>query len=399
MMYRPHFPFMIAQRFRRDVSRKYRSILVNFRFSVRETFSAVFIFLLVASVILFVRSQAPAKEQEKAAKKPRPLTILLDDAPSVDQTGFFVAKELGIYQKAGLPDIEFRWNEGNENPFELFTRDKIDFAVFWMAEGIVARSKQIPITAIALLAHGTGACFLTRNDLHPNILELRSLQHRKISLWGCCSFTPKAFLLEKGISGQFIKQRTNASMLFSSGGADVMFSTLYDVAVLYKYLEFRESLRLFVFSSQGCTYPETTLFCRDQLLNTDPELCRKFTMATYEGWQRAFADPHIAIRILLRYCKYGGMYQDEFILREQFDEYKSVMQFQMPIEANGNCEKERFDILCNDLVKTKLIESSKCPSFDVFFKYILDEKTFEKLVEAKTADSSGETISQKRKTE
>lgn len=371
--------------------REWRNLFVPYRFFATGVLFAAFCLFVFVSVLLFSAGKVYGAES-------RPITVLLDDAPSVDQTGFLVAKELGLYKKAGLEKVEFRWNEGDEDPFRLFSENSIDFAVFWMAEGIVARTRNIPVAAIALLSHGTGACFITRSDLFPNIRDLRSFQTRKILLWGCCTVTPKSFLSKKGIAGQFINQRSNASMLFSTGGTDILFSTLYDTVVMYKYLEFRDSIKMFAFSNYGCTYPETTLFCRDSLLKTDPELCRRFALATYEGWKRTFSNPEEAIRILVRYCKKAGTFQDAYILKEQLQAWQMVMQLRMPLERNGGCPKDRFDILCRDMIEGKLIVASKCPAYDEFFQHIFADKTALKKDRIKTNSSPVGKISKEGET-
>jgi NitT/TauT family transport system substrate-binding protein len=59
-----------------------------------------------------------------------------------------------------------------------------------------------------------------------------------------------------------------------------------------------DELNTFMFSDYGFNFPEEGIYCSTRFLNTNPEICRQFVLATFEGWKYAFEHPEEAISVV-----------------------------------------------------------------------------------------------------
>jgi ABC-type nitrate/sulfonate/bicarbonate transport system substrate-binding protein len=116
-----------------------------------------------------------------AAKKKSKVTLVLDWTPNTNHTGFFVAKELGFYEKQGLTVEIIQPPEGGA--LSLLAGNKAEFAVSFQEELMTAINAEqpLPVVAVAgLLAHNTGGILSLKEK---NITSFKDLEGKNYGSW------------------------------------------------------------------------------------------------------------------------------------------------------------------------------------------------------------------------
>lgn len=368
-------------------------VLSFFRFL---TFLFVFYLIFVFGNAVFAKGNDPAGSAETSKIGAIPssggishsdtdhkvIRVMFHNQPSVSFLGSFAAKELGIFDELGLPPVEFIWENDYSRKIDSLMQGNLDIINCWMAEGIHARANGIPIVALALLSQKSTSCFMVRRDLDPTLIDLKSLQGRKIPLWAHYELTPLAFLATQKIKIIPIVQRSETNMLFNEGVVKACFATMYTHVFFSNYLEFRNAIQIFRFSDYGVDFPENTFFCRESFMRNHPDLCRKYILGVFKGWEKIIERPDLGVDILSRYCDRAGILSNQFLLKKQLEIWLSYMDFQKDLQKNGFCTKQRYDKLVEAMVLSGTIEREKSPSFHEFFYPILNDDVLMKLQQA-----------------
>lgn len=342
-------------------------------------------------VCLLTLWTAPVSNAESSENtRPASIRVLMHDSPGMEFLGILIAHDLGYFEQAGLPPVSLFWNDGSNKEISQLCSGKMDFVIAWMSEGIEHRMLGHDVTGIALLPQGSSACFLIRTDLFPDIKTPADLAKKKIAVWSCNQSTPAAFLAHQKIKSQLIQQRSNGTMLFSDGLVEATFANTYSYAVVTKYMKFRNNVRVMKFSDFGCNYPENTVFCRDSFLRCQPELCRKFIEAVFQGMRLINTDPQKAMEVLSRYYLEARLFDDHVILLEQLSVWRDVCQLNNEISKIAGCDKKRFEELLTDMAASGLVDRAKIPPFEKFFVPILDDEVYRSLTKKTVSPASSQ---------
>lgn len=78
------------------------------------------------------------------------LTIMLDWYPNAVHTALYVAQEKGYFEEAGL-HVNIEMPADTNDPLKLAATGKVDMAISYLTETIVAKSENIPIVSVASL--------------------------------------------------------------------------------------------------------------------------------------------------------------------------------------------------------------------------------------------------------
>lgn len=321
--------------------------------------------------------------QEKASSNAwsgRTIRVQLQDKPGIQFLGLLVAKELGLFTKEGLPEVELLWNTRFQRVTDALADHQSEFATGWMSDGIYAQAQGKSVVTIAAVSQHSSCCILVRNDvLGKSHASLSDLNGKKLGIWFCHEIPPKAFMAINNIRPKYVVHHSHSNILFSEGAVAGMFSTIYSVSFMTKYTSFREQVQVFRFSDYGYDIPENVILCTGQFLRDQPEVCRKFIKAMFLGWYKVFEDEEAALKIYSMYCRSANVLDDPFIAKQQLAAWKTVLDLASEWEANGQCQKEQYERLVKGLVKSDAIDPGKIPAFEEIFWPVLDEATFKRL--------------------
>jgi putative hydroxymethylpyrimidine transport system substrate-binding protein len=103
---------------------------------------------LAAALLLAACGQKSESVQATAA--PDHLTVMLDWFPNADHVGLYRAQAEGDFSHAGL-DVTIRTPSDPSLPLKLLAAGKIDLAISYEPELLLARDRNVPLVAIAAL--------------------------------------------------------------------------------------------------------------------------------------------------------------------------------------------------------------------------------------------------------
>lgn len=109
-------------------------------------------FLILVSLMLLVLSacQGTAEKNTSAAKKLEKVTIMLDWYPNAVHSFLYTAQEKGYFKEQGL-DVNIQMPADTNDPLKLVAAGKIDMALSYQPEVLVARSENIPVQSFAAI--------------------------------------------------------------------------------------------------------------------------------------------------------------------------------------------------------------------------------------------------------
>jgi ABC-type nitrate/sulfonate/bicarbonate transport systems, periplasmic components len=110
----------------------------------------------------------------------RKVTLTLDWTPNPDHVGFYVARDAGLFAKAGL-DVSIRAPSDPTAPLKLVAAGKSDLAVSYEQELFFAAAKKLPVVAVAAVVPQPLNSIIA---VEPSVRSVRDLAGRTIGITG-----------------------------------------------------------------------------------------------------------------------------------------------------------------------------------------------------------------------
>lgn len=212
--------------------------------------------------------------------------------------GFYLAQDLGLYRQAGL-EVEIRPGGPGINPLGELATLRCDFALSWLSEALVMRSKGVDLVNLAQLVQRSALMLVVFND--SGISSVKELDGRKVGLWQRqFAVPPRALFAKLGIEVKEVSQ--NVSMApFLQRAVDAATAMLYnEYHQLYQAGVDRDEITVFDFAEHGLNFPEDGIYTLEDTWRERREVCRAFVQASLEGWRRAFSDQERALASVMK---------------------------------------------------------------------------------------------------
>jgi len=222
-------------------------------------------------------------------------------SPQSQFAGYYYAYEKGIYKKHGI-DLTILTGGPNTPASELVEKGQADFASLWLTNAIQLRAAGVPVVHLAQVINRSALMMVAKQS--SGIIKPEDMQGRKVGIWGGdFQIQPMAFFEKYNLKVRVIPQGGSIN-LFLSDAIDVTSAMWYNEyhTILNSGLN-PDELSTFFFSDYELNFPEEGLYCLEKTLARDPQLCREFIQASYEGWIGAFEHPDEALEIVLLYMK------------------------------------------------------------------------------------------------
>lgn len=104
--------------------------------------------MLMAVVLLASCSGTLGKSTGAEKEELEEITIMLDWYPNAVHTALYVAEEKGYFKEQGL-NVKIEMPADTNDPLKLAATGKVDLAISYLTEAVVAKSEEIPIVSIA----------------------------------------------------------------------------------------------------------------------------------------------------------------------------------------------------------------------------------------------------------
>ncbi|MHB9139383.1 MAG: ABC transporter substrate-binding protein [Victivallaceae bacterium] len=221
--------------------------------------------------------------------------------PQAQFAGYYMAQELGIYNKYGL-DVVFQHKPPQRKLISVLMDKNADFVTDFLCSGIKMRSNGAKIVNIGQVSQHSALVFVARKS--SGIKKLEDINGKKVGIW-MVDFQeiPKALLEKYKIKAEIIPVVSGIE-LFLWRGIDV-------IAVMW-YNEYHELLAsginedemtAFFFKDYNLDIPEDGIYCLQETYDKNPDMCRKFAKASLEGWHEAFKNKRRTLEIIRKYCR------------------------------------------------------------------------------------------------
>lgn len=257
-----------------------------------RTFSPI----LVAALLMTFSLPAPSLAGQSELK---PISVRLAWVFDMAEVGLFVAADMGYFANEGL-DVKIEPGGFGLDPIRLVASGQNDFGVAGAGNVLLARSKKIPVVAIAAEFQDTPVGFIVRADSGINAFK---------------DFTGRRVGVQTGADTDVLFRALMAKNAIS----DTALSTVpiqYDVApfvsrqidVLPAYItnqpitlrEVGLDVRVISAASEGLRYYGNVYIASEKILTKDPKVARAFLRAARQGWLTAFSQKEAAVEAVHR---------------------------------------------------------------------------------------------------
>lgn len=318
------------------------------------------IFLLVLLLTTISFSQ---KEMKK-------VTFALHWIPQSQFAGYYVAFDKGIYKKYGI-DVEIIPANPRVPSSILLEKAKVDLASMWLTNALQLIDRGVKIVNLAQVINRSALMLVAKKS--SGINSPQDMEGKKIGIWGGdYQIQPDAFFKKYKLDVRVIPQG-NSVNLFLQDGIDVTSAMWYNEyhTILNSGLD-DEELNEFFFADYGLNFPEEGIYCSTELLERDPELCRDFILASFEGWKLAFQNPEEALNIMIQNLKKLRYPANRSHEKWMLGRMKDLIMPDNNMTTFGELSESDFEFVCKTLKDYGTLKL--CPSFQSFYKPVRREK-------------------------
>lgn len=241
--------------------------------------------------------------QGNAADK---VTIQLKWVTQAQFAGYYVAKDKGLYEAAGL-DVTINAGGPDIAPAQIIAGGGADVIVDWMPSALAAREKGLPLVNIAQPFKRSGMMLTCRKD--SGITTPADFKGKTLGVWFFGNEYPfLSWMSQLGISTNggadgvtVLKQGFNVDPILQKQAACISTMTYNEYGQVLDAGLKPEDLVVFKYEDQGVATLEDGLYVMEDKLN-DPafvDKMKRFVNASMEGWAWARANPVEAAMIVL----------------------------------------------------------------------------------------------------
>jgi NitT/TauT family transport system substrate-binding protein len=335
--------------------------------------------LLVFSVLLFSfiscsrnqtqESESSGKDKDQilpAGRDLKTVNFLPYWVANAQFAGYYVAAETGIYEKYGIK-INIIPFEPFVTSTDLIREGKIDFAPLWLVNAIELKASGADIVNIAQPSSRSSLMLITKKKSGINTIE--QMDGKKAGIWSGFDLQPKAMFSKYNLNVKIIPIGSTNN-LFLMDGVDITIANWFDEyhSILNSGLS-QDELNTFFFADYGLNFLEDGIYCPSTLLKRDPELCKNFVKATFEGWQRAFENPEEAIDIVVIHAAAAKMPVNRVHQKWMLDRYKDLYLIGKDTPFNTILSPDDYHSVGNILLESGLI--NEIPPYNEFYQPVL----------------------------
>ncbi|MBO0906517.1 ABC transporter substrate-binding protein [Jiella sonneratiae] len=256
--------------------------------------------LIGAAVLLGTTALAGAANAADA------LTLQLKWVTQGQFAGYYVAKEKGYYDDAGL-DVTIKPGGPDIAPEQVIAGGGADVIVDWMPAALAAREKGLPLVNIAQPFKKSGMELTCRKD--TGIEKPEDFKGKTLGVWFSGNEYPFLSWMSKlGLSTEggadgvtVIKQGFNVDPLIQKQADCISTMTYNEYWQVIDAGIPADQLTVFKYEDQGVATLEDGLYVMEKSLD-DPKMVEdlaKFVQASMKGWQYAAENPDEAAQIVL----------------------------------------------------------------------------------------------------
>lgn len=243
-----------------------------------------------------------------------PLTFQLKWVNQGQFAGYLVAKDMGFYEDAGL-DVTINPGGPDIAPEQVIAGGGADIITTWMAAGLAARERGVPLVNVAQPFSETALEMVCSEE--SGVETTDDFPGKTLGVWFFGNEYPfYAWMAKLGLATD--GSEGGVEVLRQAFSADPLLQGQADCISVMRYNEYKQvldagipedSLTVFSFADEGVGMLEDGLYVMEDRLE-DPEFVdriARFVEASMQGWQYAIDHPEEAAQIVLNNDMSGAL--------------------------------------------------------------------------------------------
>ena len=260
--------------------------------------------LLAAALATTLVLAACGEKQDKltAAGAPQQsVSLMLDWFPNADHVGLYKALADGDFSKAGL-DVHVHVPTDPATPLQLLAAGKVDLAISYEPELMLARDKGQPLVAIAALVQRPLTSIVSLGSKH--ITRPAQLRGKTVGDAGIPyqSAYLQTILEQANVPRSSVKEVNVGSNLVPamlSGRVDATLGAYWNYEAIQLEQMGKHPNVIHVESAGVPTYDELVLVARENEIANRTNILRRFVQALGRGYQSVRTDPQAGVDALV----------------------------------------------------------------------------------------------------
>ena len=228
--------------------------------------------------------------------------------------GYYVAAAKGFYEEEGL-DVQIKPGGPDIAPEQVIAGGGADVITTWMAAGLAARERGVPLVNIAQPFASSGLLLTCRKDAGVETTD--DFPGKTLGVWFFGNEYPfyawmaKLGLATDGSEGgvEVLRQAFNVDPLIQNQAACISTMTYNEFGQVLRAGLTEDDLTVFNYRDEGVGMLEDGLYVLEENLANPAfvEKMTKFVRASMKGWEYARANPEEAAQIVVDNDMTGSM--------------------------------------------------------------------------------------------
>ena len=243
------------------------------------------------------------------------VTVQLKWVAQAQFAGYFVAKDKGLYQAAGL-DVTVKPGGPDIAPEQVIAAGGADVIVDWMPAALAARDKGEPLVNIAQIFQKSGLELTCRKD--SGVKTPADFKGKTLGVWFYGNEYPFMAWMNKlgykpDVDVTVLKQGFNVDPILQKQAACISTKTYNEYNQILESGQLKASdLIVFKYQNEGVAVLEDGLYTLEKHLKDKAmvEKLAKFVKATDAGWDWAVKNQAEAVDIVLKNDTSGAQKKD-----------------------------------------------------------------------------------------
>jgi NitT/TauT family transport system substrate-binding protein len=217
--------------------------------------------------------------------------------PQAQFAGYYVAKDQGFYEQAGL-DVEIIHPQASVNATQFLENGTADVISLFLITGINIRQRGIDLVNVAQFSKGSAILFVSKKS--SGLKSLDDFEGKKVGVWmSGFEEVPQALLQEHKLQVEWVPILSTVN-LFMLGGLDVMTVMWYnEYQQLYLSGIDKEEMETFFMADYGYDIPEDGLYVLRETAENRADDLKAFIEATLRGWEYAAQNKEYTVELVI----------------------------------------------------------------------------------------------------
>lgn len=316
-------------------------------------------------ITMFLTALCSVLSPVAAAEEVKDVTLRLKWVHQAQFAGFYAAKEKGFYEAAGL-NVEIRPGGVDFPAVQMIASGSEDFGITGADQVLLAREKGVPITAIGAVYRKSPFALFALAD--SGIKSLEDLQGKLtgVKLGGNEELTYRAMVQAAGLDKSAIREMPVKYDMSPLLTGKVQAWPGYVINEVISAKEQGYDVNVISPADYGINFYADTLFARNDLIESDPELVEAFVKASFKGWAYVIENPEESAR-------FGLQYSDKLTFEHELAMTKASIPLLLPEQSPlGSMTTQAWDLLQQQLLDLGFLDDEQ-PLEEVYTNEFLEQ--------------------------